>query len=86
MEDAATVEISRSQIWQQVMNSVTYTDTKNLATKELVREILKSEAARLVSAGWDSAKIEAASALFERVSLDDNYADFLTLPALEMID
>ena len=86
MEDAATVEISRSQIWQQVMNSVTYADTKNLATKELVREILKSEAARLVSAGWDSAKIEAASALFERVSLDDNYADFLTLPALEMID
>ena len=86
MEDAATVEISRSQIWQQVMNSVTYTDTKNLATKELVRDILNSEAARLVSAGWDSAKIEAASALFERVSLDDNYADFLTLPALEMID
>ena len=86
MEDAATVEISRSQIWQQVMNSVTYADTKNLATKELVREILKSEAARLVSAGWDSEKITAASALFERVSLDDNYADFLTLPALEMID
>jgi malate synthase len=86
MEDAATVEISRSQIWQQVMNSVTYADTKNLATKELVREILKSEAARLVSAGWDSEKIKAASALFERVSLDDNYADFLTLPALEMID
>ena len=86
MEDAATVEISRSQIWQQVKNSVSYADTHAVATKELVREILASEAARLVSQGWDSANISAASALFERVSLDDNYADFLTLPALEMID
>ena len=86
MEDAATVEISRSQIWQQVKNSVSYADTHAVATKELVREILASEAARLVSQGWDSANISAASALFERVSLDDNYAAFLTLPALEMID
>ncbi len=86
MEDAATVEISRSQIWQQVKNSVSYADTHAVATKELVREILATEAARLVSEGWDSEKIKAASALFERVSLDDNYADFLTLPALEMID
>ena len=86
MEDAATVEISRSQIWQQVKNAVSYADTHAIATKELVREILATEAARLVGQGWDSAKIEAASALFERVSLDDNYADFLTLPALEMID
>ena len=86
MEDAATVEISRSQIWQQVKNSVSYADTHAVATKELVREILATEAARLVSEGWNSEKIKAASALFERVSLDDNYADFLTLPALEMID
>jgi len=86
MEDAATVEISRSQIWQQVKNAVSYADTHAVATKELVREILATEAARLVGQGWDSEKIKAASALFERVSLDDNYADFLTLPALEMID
>ena len=86
MEDAATVEISRSQIWQQVKNHVTYADTQKVATKELVREILSTEAKRLVSQGWDVAKIEMASALFETVSLDDNYADFLTLPALEMID
>ena len=86
MEDAATVEISRTQIWQQVKNAVSYADTHAIATKELVREILAAEAARLVGQGWGSEKIKAASALFERVSLDDNYADFLTLPALEMID
>lgn len=86
MEDAATVEISRSQIWQQVKNSVVYADTNNVATKALVREILSLEADRLMAQGWDSKKIKTASALFERVSLDDNYADFLTLPALELID
>ncbi len=86
MEDAATVEISRSQIWQQVKNAVTYVDTHNLASKELVREILSSEASRLVDQGWDGERIKQASRLFERVCLDDNYVDFLTLPALEMID
>ncbi len=86
MEDAATVEISRSQIWQQVKNAVIYTDTRNLASKELVREILSSESSRLVAQGWDSEKIKQASRLFERVCLDDSYVDFLTLPALEMID
>ena len=86
MEDAATVEISRSQIWQQIKNSVTYADTKNRATKELVREILSNEASRLISAGWDTDRIAAAKALFERVSLDDDYVAFLTLPALELID
>lgn len=86
MEDAATVEISRSQIWQQVKNAVTYADTHNLASKELVREILSSEASRLVAQGWDGKKIKQASILLERISLDDNYVDFLTLPALEMID
>jgi len=86
MEDAATVEISRSQIWQQVKNSVTYADTNNLATKELVRQILLTESARLINVGWDAVRIAEATSLFERVSLDDDYVDFLTLPALQMID
>jgi malate synthase len=85
MEDAATVEISRSQIWQQVHHGITFADSGNVCTKELVRKILAEEQARLVEAGFDSAKLEVAAGLFERVSLDDNYADFLTLPALEMI-
>ncbi len=86
MEDAATVEISRSQIWQQVKNKVVYADTSQRATIELVREIVAQESERLIASGWDSAKIAQARELFERVSLADEYADFLTLPALEMID
>ncbi|MDA2962158.1 MAG: malate synthase A [Actinomycetota bacterium] len=86
MEDAATVEISRSQIWQQIKNQVIYSDTAKVATKELAREIVVQESERLVQIGWQKEKILQAAQLFERVSLDDDYADFLTLPALEMID
>ena len=86
MEDAATAEISRSQIWQQVQNRVTYKDTGRTASPEMVREVLASEATRLLGAGFDPQRIEDASLLFEKVSLDPNYADFLTLPAMEMID
>ena len=85
MEDAATAEISRSQIWQQVHNKVTYDDTGATATKELVQGALKGEMDRLISEGFDAQKVAEAAKLFERVSLDDNYADFLTLPALDMI-
>lgn len=86
MEDAATAEISRSQIWQQVRNSVTYSDTGRIATKELVQEALNAEVLRLKAAGFDPEKLAQAAQLFEQVSLADEYVDFLTLPALEMID
>lgn len=86
MEDAATVEISRSQIWQQVKNKVIYSDTSNEANMDLVRLILREESDRLIASGWDEAKIIQAGHLFEKVCLDTEYVDFLTLPALEMID
>jgi malate synthase len=86
MEDAATAEISRSQIWQQVRNAVTYSDTGRTASAALVREVLDEEVQRLLAAGFDGDSMDRARSLFERVSLDEQYADFLTLPALEMID
>jgi len=86
MEDAATAEISRSQIWQQVRNGVTYADTGRTASEALVREVLDAEVERLLAAGFDAEAMTRARTLFERVSLDADYADFLTLPALEMID
>ena len=50
------------------------------------RKVLEGEMARLISEGFDVQKVAEAAKLFERVSLDDNYADFLTLPALDMIN
>lgn len=86
MEDAATAEISRSQIWQQVQNKVTYKDTGRMASPEMVRAVLATEVARLLGAGFDPQRMKDASSLFEQVSLDPDYVDFLTLPAVKMID
>ena len=47
MEDAATAEISRSQVWQQIKNGVVLSDTGDTVTKELVARILDEEVAKL---------------------------------------
>jgi malate synthase len=75
MEDAATAEISRSQIWQWVHGGVKLSDTGETVTPEFVRAILDE----LAFAGQ-------ARDLFERVALADDFATFLTLPAYELID
>ena len=75
MEDAATAEISRSQIWQWIHNKTTV-DTGEVVTAELVRGILDDEMSRL------GAEYEPARNLFERVALAETFEDFLTLPAM----
>ncbi len=79
MEDAATAEISRSQIWQWVHEGVRLTDTGETVTAELVRTML-------AEVELDSSDEDTARTLFERVALDDDFATFLTLPAYELID
>jgi malate synthase len=71
MEDAATAEISRSQIWQWVHHGE--------VGPGRVREILDEE---LPSGG----RFAEARELFERVALDDEFVEFLTLPAYDYID
>ena len=87
MEDAATAEICRSQIWQWVHNAV-HLDTGAVLTAELVREVLSSELDRLVEAAAspaDSDRLLSAARLFETVALADDYVDFLTLPAYRLL-
>jgi malate synthase len=79
MEDAATAEISRSQIWQWVHNGVTLSDTGETVTADLVRGLL----AEIELEGTEG---DEARTLFERVALDDDFAPFLTVPAYELID
>jgi malate synthase len=75
MEDAATAEISRSQVWQWTHAGVRLADTGELVTAELVRSLL------------DELGLEGpARDLFEQVALADEFATFLTLPAYELID
>jgi malate synthase len=79
MEDAATAEISRSQIWQWVHGAVKLADTGETATAEMVRALLDELA-------FDDPHYADARAVFEQVALADDFADFLTTPAYELID
>ncbi|MER7281801.1 malate synthase A [Dactylosporangium sp. NPDC000244] len=77
MEDAATAEISRSQVWQWLHNGVKLDDTGELVTRELVERIADEELAGL---GGD---LSAARDLFMEVAVADEFVDFLTIPAYE---
>jgi len=79
MEDAATAEISRSQIWQWLHNDVVL-DTGKPVTAELVTQIAAEEIGAL---GGDPTAYAEARDLFLEVAVADEYADFLTLPAYE---
>ncbi len=88
MEDAATAEISRSQIWQWVYNGSVLEDGRTVTT-ELVRQVVADELAEIRQGIGEDAfaagMFGQAGTLFEAVSLDDSYAEFLTLPAYEVI-
>ncbi|MDQ6875336.1 MAG: malate synthase A [Actinomycetota bacterium] len=78
MEDAATAEISRSQVWQWLHNDVTLTGGEKV-TRELVERIIDEELAKLD----DPQAYAEARKLFAEVALADEFADFLTLPAYD---
>jgi malate synthase len=85
MEDAATAEISRSQVWQWMHNGVRLDDGQPV-TRELVERIIGEELATIreaLGAGFDAPRFEQARTLFSEVALADDYAEFLTLPAYE---
>ncbi|WAP52101.1 malate synthase A [Arthrobacter sp. ATA002] len=89
MEDAATAEISRSQVWQQVRNAVVLEDTGATVTKELVERLLAEETERLrgeVPEDTFTRYYAPAGRLIADISLAEEYADFLTLPAYDLID
>jgi malate synthase len=71
MEDAATAEISRSQIWQWVH--------RGEVTPERIRQLLNEELP-------EGGRFTEARELFERVALADEFVEFLTLPAYDYID
>jgi malate synthase len=89
MEDAATAEISRSQVWQWVHNNVRL-DTGETVTADYVRSIVDEELAAIRAEIGDeeysSRKFDDARQLFEQVALADDFVDFLTLPAYAMVD
>jgi malate synthase len=89
MEDAATAEISRSQVWQWIHNGVRLPDGTTI-TAELVGRIEDEELVAIRSAigdeAWAASRFDDARKLFERVALADDFADFLTTAAYDSID
>ena len=93
MEDAATAEISRSQVWQWIHNEVPLAGGRTI-DRELVDQIISEELAgireeaagvreEVVGGGPDGAAYRPAVELFRQVALADEYVEFLTLPAYE---
>ncbi|MGH8962228.1 MAG: malate synthase A [Jatrophihabitantaceae bacterium] len=86
MEDAATAEIARSQVWQWVHNHVVL-DTGETVDRDLVRAIAAEELDAIRGTlGDPDGHYGRARQLFERVALDDDYVDFLTVVAYELLD
>ena len=84
MEDVATAEISRSQVWQWVHHGVATSDG-TLITEALVRGIAGEVVERLEAEGSGDVA-GAARKVFEDVALSTDFIDFLTLPAYELIN
>jgi malate synthase len=85
MEDAATAEISRSQVWQWLHNDIALAEGPTVTTG-LVERIIGEELATIeaqLGAAYDAPRFEQAVSLFKEVALVDDYAEFLTLPAYE---
>ena len=88
MEDAATAEIARAQVWQWIRHAAELEDGRTV-TPELVRELERSELQRIRGEVADDEWFERegrpyeSRQLFERVALAREFVEFLTLPAYE---
>jgi malate synthase len=89
MEDAATAEISRSQIWQWIRHGAQLEDGLTV-TRGLVREILDEETAKIHDEVgdkvWEAGRPRETRDIFESVALSEELLEFLTLPAYEYLD
>lgn len=87
MEDAATAEISRSQVWQWIRSSKGVLEDGRKVTAEMVRAMIPEELAKVKEVAVDGshASYERAAVIFEEMSTSNDFAEFLTLPLYEEI-
>jgi malate synthase len=87
MEDAATAEISRSQVWQWIRSAKGVLEDGRKVTADMVRAMIPEELekVKLVAADGTHASYERAATIFEEMSTADAFAEFLTLPLYEEI-
>ncbi|MDD2873532.1 MAG: malate synthase A [Azoarcus sp.] len=90
MEDAATAEIARSQIWQWVVSPKGRMDDGREVTAELIRSMIPEELSKVkatvLTQGEQTATYDQAAGIFEKMSLTPDFPEFLTLPLYEAMD
>jgi malate synthase len=84
MEDAATAEICRAQVWQWVRHGARMSDGRPV-TAELVKRTIREQAARLRGQAAETA-VDRAAAIYEDMMTRPTFPDFLTLVAYESIE
>jgi malate synthase len=88
MEDAATAEISRAQVWQWIKHQAKLDDGSTVSPDRFLA-VVGEEMARIQGEVGDQrftlGKFPEARALFERLSLAPTFEEFLTLPAYELV-
>jgi malate synthase len=89
MEDAATAEISRSQVWQWIRSDKGVLEDGRKVTVELVRALIPEELEKVkINVGelTSYATYEKAALIFEQMSTSSEFVEFLTLPLYEEIE
>ncbi|HZG64189.1 MAG TPA: malate synthase A [Rubrobacteraceae bacterium] len=90
MEDTATAEISRSQVWQWIHNDQGVLEDGTEVTVELFRQVLSEELENIKELvgeeRYERDEFGKAAELFDRISTDDDFVEFLTLPGYEYLD
>jgi len=81
MEDAATAEICRAQVWQWVRHGAKITDDGRTITSDMVRSLIPEQKRKL-----QGARADKAADIFERMAINPDFPEFLTLVAYEWID
>jgi len=83
MEDAATAEISRSQVWQWIRSQKGVLEDGRKITAEMVKKMVAEELQGIKDAGYEGQTIDRAAEIFEQMSTQESFAEFLTLPLYE---
>ncbi|MEL6211953.1 MAG: malate synthase A, partial [Pseudomonadota bacterium] len=84
MEDAATAEISRASIWQWIKNGATLSNGETMTAdyfKRVLAEEIDVVKGEVGDARWSSGHFTEATGLLEKLCLEDDFAEFLTLGA-----
>ena len=85
MEDAATAEISRSQVWQWIRSTKGVLEDGRKVTADMVRAMIPEELVKVKEIAGSGPTYDHAAQIFEQMSTSEDFAEFLTLPLYEEI-